>query len=79
MLKYIEGYQSVYELPENWFFEVMQFYKLMFVLKYTRMLRSYSNTTPETELPWVHKMREKHMPWFEKISNNFKNKTYDIE
>lgn len=58
---FINGYKSIREVSENWRFEFNQFQLVMDLLKYARLYRSYQDTDPNEDLPWMKKMRARHM------------------
>ena len=63
---FIDGYNSKLDLPSKWREELNLFHKLMLFLKYARVLRSYREANPATDLEWTAKMRARHMEWLSK-------------
>ena len=60
LYKFIKGYTSVKSLPKDWEYQLEQFYTLMDIYKYARVIHAYENTEPKTDREWTQKMRERH-------------------
>ena len=65
--KFIEGYTLIRKLEKKWKNEVNNFFFLMDILKYSKILNAYKNSNPDNDLPWLSDMRKRHTNSLERL------------